>query len=130
MERLVRSAIAAMMPGNDKLPSARDVRLREFIPRFREETSPVMWVGVVGASVAYQALPFATVKIPLPASLLPAGLREKHTQRMADHSLYPIRQASFLLKMVMGLHWAAQPEVREKFGLEPYPEDPDHWRTS
>ena len=37
-------------------------------------------------------------------------------------------QATFMLKMVAALCWAADPEVRAKVGLEPLEPDPGTWR--
>jgi hypothetical protein len=130
MSFLLRFAVAAILPGSAHLPAARDLGLAEFVTRFRRETTWLMWVGVMASAALFQISPLLTISVPLPAVMLTTGALDRHAAAMADHSIYHVRQAAFLLKMVGGLHWAAHPVVRERFGLAPYAPDPLTWKTS
>lgn len=126
---LVRPALAAFFPPLGDLPGAEN-GIRAYTDRFLEETSWMMWLGIVGSALLYQVCPLLTLYLPVPAVLLGDARRGQHVNAMADSSVYLVRQAAFLLKMVSGLHWAALPEVREALGLGAYPADPDSWRTA
>jgi hypothetical protein len=130
MAFLLRSAIAAIFPRSGDIPGAAELGLAAFVTRFLRETTWLMWLAAAGSAVAFACAPLLTIWVPLPAFLLPARLLDRHAAAMAEHRIYPVRQAAFLLKMIGGLHWAAQPEVRTRFGLAPYPPDPGTWRTS
>ncbi|MEQ1569605.1 MAG: hypothetical protein ABMA64_28470 [Myxococcota bacterium] len=123
MSYLVRSAVTALLPGSE-------LGLSEFLTRFRRESTGLMWVGVVSSALLFTVCPLVTVYVPLPAPWLPARLLDRHAAAMADHPVYLVRQATFLLKMVAGLHWGARDEVRARHGLAPYPADPGTWRSS
>jgi hypothetical protein len=127
---LLSSAIAAILPGSARLPGAAELGLAAFVTKFLRETTWLMWLAAVGSAAAFMLTPILTVWVPRPAFLLPARLLDRHVAAMADHRVYPVRQAAFLLKMIGGLHWAAHPEVRSRLGLLPYPPDPGTWRTS
>lgn len=130
MAALLRFAVAAMFPGSDRFPSAAALGLDAFVRRFLRETSWTMWLACIGSALAFVASPVLTISVPLPAFLLPARLLDRHAGAMADHRIYLVRQAAFLLKMVAGLHWGAHPEVRSRLGLAPYPADPGSWRQA
>jgi hypothetical protein len=130
MSFFLRCAIAAILPGSDRLPGAAELGLTTFVTRFLHETNWLMWGVAVGSALAFVCSPILTIYVPLPAFLLPARLLDRHAAAMAEHHIYTIRQAAFLLKMIGGLHWAAHPEVRTRLGLAPYPPDPGTWRTS
>lgn len=130
MAWLVRFALDAMMPTTDALPGCAELGLDAFVTRFLSEASWLMWLGAVGASLAFMLLPIATIYVPLPAVLLPRSALDRHAQRMASHPLYLLRQAAFMVRMVAGLHWGAQPAARAKLGMEPYGPDPGTWRSA
>ncbi len=127
MPRIVRSALRDLFPGGP-LPSAEDTDLDAFWARFWAEASPSLRAGVLAGALIYTATPILTVKLPLPAFALPASLRDRHAARITEHDRYLLRQAVFVLKLIGGLAWGADPHVREAFGLEPYPPDPGTWR--
>ncbi|UJR86625.1 hypothetical protein [Sandaracinus amylolyticus] len=130
MTWLVRSAIIAMYPRTDALPGAEDCDIDEFLRRFRRETTFLMWLGIVAGAWVFHWTPILTVFVPLPAFLLPAGLRDKHAYRITTTNLYLIRQAVFLLKLAAGLCWGGHPEIRKRFALPVQPADPGTFRTS
>jgi hypothetical protein len=70
------------------------------------------------------------VFVPVPAFLLPAGMRDRHARKIAGTSFYLVRQSIFLLKLAAGLCWGAHPEVRKRFALPPLPDDPGTWKTA
>ncbi len=127
---LVRSAMVAFYPRTAALPGLVDTGIDAYLRQFRSETTALMWLGVVLASLLYHLTPLFTVFVPLPAFLLPASLRDRHTARIGDSNLYLVKQAMLVLKLPAALCWAKDPEVRRRFAMAPYPPDPGTWRTS
>jgi len=126
---LVRSAMCALYPGTDGLPGIRDMDLDGYLRRFRRETTPLLWVGVLAGSFLFAITPLITIGIPLPAFLLPKGALDRHAYGITYHRIYLLRQSVFLVKMAASLYWGARPEVREAFNLPLYPPDPGTFRT-
>jgi hypothetical protein len=127
---LIKHAMAAMMPRSAGLPGILDTDIDGFLRRMREESDPLYWAGLVIGAVVYAISPLLTVFVPLPSFLLPAKLRALHTERLLSHALYPLRQAGYLVRLSAGMCWGADPHVRAKFALAPYPADPGTFRTS
>lgn len=131
---LVRSAIVAMYPRVERpglvVPGAADCGLDEFLVRFRRESPLLIWAGVVLGALVFHLTPLFTVFVPLPAFLLPAGLRDKHAARVTASNVYLLRQVVFLVKLPAGLCWGAAPAVRRQFALAPLEADPGTWRSS
>ncbi|MCC6334493.1 MAG: hypothetical protein IT380_10960 [Myxococcales bacterium] len=127
---LVRSAIVALYPSGGALPGAADCGLDGFLRRFRREAPALVWLGVVLGALVFHFSAFFTVFVPLPAFLLPAGLRDRHASRIASTNVYLARQGIFLVKLAAGLCWGADAEVRRRLALPPLPADPGTWRTS
>lgn len=130
MLALIRNAMCAFYPRTDELPGLEDTGIDEFLVRFRRETTFLMWLGVVMGTLVYHLTPLLTVFVPLPAFLLPRGLKDKHAYRLATFPIYIVRQAAMLVKLPAGLCWGRHPEVRAKFALPALAADPDTWRTS
>jgi len=126
---LVRSAIVLLYPRTPELPGAEDCDLDTFLQRYREETTPLVWAGVVLGAIVFHLTPVLTVKVPLPAPWLSAKLADRHAHEITSTDSYILRQAVFLVKLVAGLAWGGNAEVRARFALAPLPEDPDTWRT-
>lgn len=130
MTWLVRSAICILYPRIDGLPGAEDCDIDAFLRRFRRDSPALMWLGVVLGAWIFHLTPLFTVLVPLPAFLLPRGLRDKHAFRITTGGLYLTRQSVFVLKLAAGLCWGGHPEVRKRLALPALPEDPGTWRTS
>lgn len=130
MNWLIRSVMVTLYPRTDALPGIEDTGVDAFLVRFRRESSLLIWVGVLAGTFLFHWTPFLTVFIPLPAFMLSAGLRERHAARVLSSRIYLLRQAVFLVKLVAGFCWGADPVVRKKLGLEPYPADPGTWRKA
>jgi hypothetical protein len=126
---LVRSAIVLLYPRTDELPGAEDCGLDAFLERYREETTPLVWFGVVLGAIVFHLTPVFTVGVPVPAFALSPRLGDKHAHAIAQTDSYVVRQAIFLLKLVAGLAWGQGAEVRARLGLRALPPDPDTWRT-
>ena len=126
---VVRAAIVLLYPRTDALPGAEDCNLDAFLARFRRETTPLMWLGVVAGAILFHVSPVFTVHVPVPAILLPARLADRHAARIADCRFYLVRQALSLVKVAAGLAWGADPRVRGLLALPPLPPDPGTWRT-
>lgn len=130
MIALVRSACVALYPRTESLPGIEDTDLDAFLLRFRRESSFLLWFGVVLGAVVFALSPVLTTGVPLPAFLLPRGLRDRHATRIASHPIYLLRQAVMLVKLAAGLCWGAHPKVRAVFALPAYPAEPSAWRGS
>ena len=127
---LIKHAMAEIMPRSAELPGILDTDLDGFLRRLHEDADPLYWTGLVMSTVVYAISPLLTVFVPLPSFLLPAKLRALHTERLLSHPLYLLRQAGYLVRLSAGMCWGADPNVRAKFGLAPYPADPGTFRTS
>lgn len=129
MLALVRAAIILLYPRTPELPGAEDCDLDAFLTKYREETTPLVWAGVVLGAIVFHLTPVLTVKVPLPAFFLPAKLADRHAHEISSTDSYMLRQAIFLVKLVAGLAWGSHPDVRKHFALAPLAADPDDWRT-
>lgn len=124
----IASAMAVLMPRAHGLPSVTETGLHGFLAQLRREAAPLYWLGLwLGAWVFHLTPPF-TVGVPLPAFALPASLRTRHAERVVATRVYVLRQAVFLLRLNAGMCWGADPAVRARFELAPYPEDPGSYR--
>lgn len=131
MNWFIRSAMVTLYPRTEAFPGIEDTGVDAFLVRFRRESSLIIWVGVVLGTFVFHWSPILTLFIPLPAFMLSARLREKHAARILSSSrLYLLRQAVFLVKLMAGFCWGADPVVRAKLGLAPYPADPGTWRKT
>lgn len=134
MRWLVRSAIVALYPRVERngvvVPGAADCGLDAFLTRFRAETPRLVWLGVLLGALVFHLTPLLTVFLPLPAFLLPAGLRDTHASRITSTRFYLLRQAVFLVKLPGGLCWGADPAVRKLLALPPLQADPGTWRPA
>lgn len=129
MAWFTRFAIRQCFPAASGLPGAADTGLRQYLRAFRREAPFLMRLGLFAGTWTYMLTPVFTVWIPLPAFLLPAGVRERHTERICAHRVYLLRSALLTLKMVGGMCWGRDPEVRKRLGATmPLPPDPDEWR--
>lgn len=127
---LARSAMVTFYPRTERFPGIEDLALEEFLLRFQRESAPLMWLGFVLGTLLFHATPLFTVGVPAPAFMLSPALRERHAQRLSSHRVYYLRQSVFLVKMVAGLLWGADPAVRAGLGLPAYPADPETRRAS
>jgi hypothetical protein len=130
MTWLVRTAIVLLYPREGDLPGAEDCDLDAFLERFRRETTPLMWFGVVLGAIVFHLTPIFTVFVPAPAFALPPALANRHAERVSASDVYLLRQAIFLVKLVAGLAWGGHPSVRARFALPPLAPDPGTWRAS
>ena len=126
---LVQHALVALFPRSDGLDGIESMAVEAYVPRMLADASWVFWLGVVASTLAFVCSPILTVWWPLPSFLLPRSVLDRHARASADSNLYALRNATFMLKMVGGLHWAAAPSVRAHFALQPYAPDPEDWRT-
>lgn len=130
MRFFVRSALVALYPRAHGLPGIEDCDLDSFLRRFARESASLLWLGVVMSALLFHATPLFTVLVPLPAFLLPRGLKDTHANKITSAPIYLVRQAIFLLKLPGGLCWGTHPEVRKHFALSAYEPDPETVRVS
>jgi hypothetical protein len=125
---LIKFAMCTIMPRTEALPGIADTHLDAFLRRMRTEADPVYWLGLAVGAVVFAITPLLTVGLPVPAFLLPRKLLERHADRLLAHRIYVLRQAVFLVRLSAGLCWGADPAVRARFALAPYPADPGTFR--
>lgn len=127
---LIKFAMCTMMPRSDALPGIVDTDLDGFLRRMKREADPLYWLGLVVGGIVFALSPLLTVYLPLPAFFLPRALLERHSERILSHRIYVLRQAVFLVRLSAGMCWGADPNVRARFALAPYPPDPGTFRQS
>lgn len=130
MNALVRHTLCALMPATDTMPGMRDADVDAFLVRFRKESAPLLWTGVVAGSVLFVLTPLLTVGLPVPSFFLSARLLDAHAAKITSHPVYLIRQGVFVARLAAGLCWGGNPNVRQKLGLAAYADDPGTFRTS
>lgn len=124
---LISHAMCALYPPIDGLPGMIDTDVRGFLRRYRRESTALMWLGLLLGTWVFVWTPILTVFLPLPSFLLPRGLLDRHADRITSTRFYLLRQAIFLVKLAAGLCYGADPAVRAKLALAPYPSDPGTW---
>ena len=129
MNELVRFALVALFPGDGDLPGLAELGVDDKITAIRRDSTPLFWLGLVGAALFFQLSPILTVRRPWPAVWLEPEQLDLHANRIATHPSYLIRQIMMLLKLVGGLFWGESPEIRAAMALPPYPADPGSRRT-
>jgi hypothetical protein len=127
---LVRFTMCSLFPRTAGLPGLRDTEVREFLRRFRRETTLLMWLGIVLGTLLFIVSPLFTVGLPLPAFLLPRAKLDRHARKLAASRFYVVRQLMFVVKMIAGFCWGADPKVRRAFNLPLLPPDPGTLRTA
>lgn len=127
---LVKFAMRAMMPRTDKLPGIEDTDLDGFLERLRRDAEPLYWIGLVAGGVVFAITPLVTIGAPLPAFMLAPEQLQRHTDNLLSHPFYVLRQAAYLVRLSAGMCWGADPKVRARFAMGPYPADPGSFRTS
>ena len=124
----IRFAMRALMPGIPGLKGLDDAALKPFLRRYFSEAPAILRLGLHASTWVFLLTPLFTVYLPIPAFFLRGSLLERHAQKSAAHPWYLIRSATMTIKMVGGLCWGADPEIRESLGVAPYPPDPGTWR--
>ncbi len=129
MNGLVRFALCAFYPRVDDLPGLAELGVDDAIAAIRRDSTPLFWVGVVGAAVFFQLTPLITLKRPVPAVLLGGEDLDRHAHLIATHPSYHVRQIIVLLKLLAGMIWGQSAAIRATIALPPYPADPGTRRT-
>ena len=117
-----------LMPSGGRLKGVEETDMDGFLRNFGREAPLLMRIGLVGSILLFAFGPLLTICVPLPAFWLPKTLLEKHTQRMCDHPIYLIRMSTYLVKMIAGICWGMDPEVRIALKTKPLEPDPGTWR--
>jgi hypothetical protein len=127
---LIKFAMCTMMPPAASLPGIADTDVDGFLRKLKKETNLLYWTGLVLGAIVFTVTPILTVFVPLPAFALPKKALDRHAERILAHKVYLLRQAAFLIRVTGGLCWGADPQVRARFALAPYPPDPGTFRQS
>jgi len=105
----------------------QDTELDRFARAYLREMNLLSTTGLMLGALLFALAPVLTIGVPLPSFLLPAGLLDKYANKVVAHPVYLIRQGISVLKMFAGLCWGADPAVRQRLNLQPYPPDPGTW---
>lgn len=130
MNPLVRHVLCALMPATETMPGMKDADVDAFLVRFRKESAPLLWTGVIAGSVLFVLTPILTVGLPLPSFFLSARLLDTHAAKITSHPVYLLRQGIFVARLAAGLCWGGNPTVRQRLGVPVYGADPGTFRTS
>lgn len=130
VKSLIEHVMIALYPRTEALPGIEDTDVRDFLDRYRQESTFLMWLGLVAGTFVFVLSPIVTLYLPLPSFLLTEKQLDEHAHRVTSSNLYFLRQAIFLVKLAAGLCWASHPDVRARFAMAPYDPDPGTWRTS
>ncbi len=128
MQWFIRYAICAIFPSGRTLKGADQTALKPFVAQFLRETNLTMKAGLWLAALLFTILPLFTVFLPLPAFLLPRKLLDKHADKLMTSRIYLLRSLVFTLKMVGGICWGMDADVRKKLGVAPLGADPGTWK--
>ena len=126
---LLIHCLCALYPAVDDLPGMAETDPGPFVDTFMREAPLLIKLAVWGGIAAFVLTPVITVFRPVPSFLLSSETLDRHADRIASHDVYLLRSPLFMLKVVAALHWAAHDRIRDAWALEPYPADPDDWRT-
>lgn len=129
MNWLIRHAMCAMMPGGGELPGLGAEEAADYTRRVRAESDWLYFLGLVLGAFVFVITPLITLGLPLPSFMLPAGLLDRHAQRVVAHRSYLIKQAVFLVRLNAGMCWGGLDENRAVLGQTVYPNDPGTFRT-
>lgn len=129
MNDLVCFALAAFFPREGDLPGLAELGLSEQVRALRRDSTPLFWLGLVGAALFFQLSPILTVRRPWPAVFLSEEQLDAHAHGLATMRIYVLRQIVVLLKLVGGMFWGQSPEIRRAIALPPYEADPGTRRT-
>jgi hypothetical protein len=130
MNMLIRHVLCALMPATETMPGMKDADVDAFLVRFKRDSAPLLWVGVIAGSVIFMLTPILTLGLPVPSFLLSARLLDTHAAKITTHPFYLLRQGVFVARLAAGLCWGGNPAVRQRLGVPVYGADPGTFRTS
>ena len=130
MRWLTKQALELVLPSGGQLKGIGETDLDGFLDRWNREAPPAFRLGLLAGSALVMAAPVVTVGIPLPANALSQRQRDEHIYKLSMHRIYMVRQVAFIVKMVAGLAWGQDPDVRNDCGVVATGDDPGTWRGS
>ena len=130
MKSWIIFSLSAMVPAHKDLPGIADTNIDAFLSKLEAEAPSIFYLGLRVAAIIFVISPILTTGIPLPAQWLSASKLNKHAEKIAESSIGPIRQMMMVQKMLAGLCWGENDQVRAYYGMEPYPENPGTWRQT
>ncbi len=130
MRWITRNVLRNVLPAGGPLPGLEGVDLDQFLINFRQDAPWLMRVALSLSVLIYIFSTPITVFVPWPALWMPRGWRARHTERLAQHPIYVVRQTMTMLKMVAGMAWGQDPAIRQRLHLEAYEADPATWRPA
>jgi hypothetical protein len=124
LNQLVRFTMVSMFPQEGDLPGLADLDVDEKIVTLRRESTHLLWLGLVLASLLFLLSPILTVRRLCLASSLRDEELDRHAFKLATHRSYAVRQLLNLVKLIGGIFWGQSPEVRAYLELPAYGQDP------
>jgi len=129
MNWLIRHAMCAMMPGGGELPGLDAADAADYTRAVRAESDWLYFLGLVLGAIVFAITPLITLGVPLPSFLLPAGMLDRHAQRVVAHRSYLIKQAVFLVRLNAGMCWGKLQAPRNALGQTLYAADSGSFRA-
>ena len=130
MRWLTRKVLLEILPPNGALPGLESVDLDTFLMDFNQDAPLLMRIALFLSVMVFVFSTPITVFLPWPSLWLPRALRRRHTERLATHRIYVVRQTMTMLKMIAGMAWGQDPAIRELLHLRAYEPDPATWRPA
>jgi len=124
------SVLDSVIPSVPGLKGVKDSNLAPFLKQLLKESPFLIRFGLYISALSFVFSPILTVYLPLPSFLLSARLRNLHAERASSHRIYLLRQSMFMLKMIAGMCWGQDSEVRATLGLETLEGDPGTFREA
>jgi len=100
-----------------------------FLRKLFADSPLLIRLALSASTVVFILSPVITIFVPLPAFLLPRKMCDAHAHKLATHPIYILRGVMLMIKTIGGLQWGADVAVRAKLAMQPYPSDPDTFRT-
>ncbi len=130
MRWLTKQAMELVMPSGGRLKGIGETDMDGFLDAWEADAPAAFRWGLVAGSALVMASPVLTIGVPLPANALSPRKRDEHIYKLSMHPVYMVRQVSFIVKMVAGLAWGQDPDIRRDCGVVAQGDDPGTWRGS
>lgn len=130
MLRLTAWTLGVVFPSTPQLPGLDAIDCQPLLRNLSAQAPFTIRATMHLSVLLFCLTPILTLGIPLPAFLLSKAQVDRHAQKLSMSSIYLLRQIMLMIKTIGGLIWGAAPEVRQKFGMVPYPGDTSGWRQA
>lgn len=122
-QRLLFRVLSVTFPPGRNMPGLDRNHTYALLRIMRKEAPWKLRLAFYGSVFLFLVTPILTVHRPVPALWLSSHTLDRHACKLAGHSNYWIRQSMVMLKVVGGMMWGGDPEIRRSLGWEPYTPD-------